>query len=159
MLVADNPGNLDMASLELINKELTDRLTRQDQSHSRVETKLTLVIGFAATAAQFLATRHPFRTPWSTLFGLCAFGAYIGAFTVGLWGLRLSKYRELDAAELRQLAEVSQVEVLMQLIGTRRAAVQANKSRGISKVRSWWWSTGLLAAGLLASVVCIVQSG
>jgi hypothetical protein len=142
--------------LKLINTELAARLTRQDQSMSRVETKSAVVIGFAVTAAQFLATRHPFSSPWSILFGLSAFLCYIAAFTVGVWTLRVEKFKDLSATGLRALAEQAEVEVLRQLIGTRRKNFEDNKLSAVRKARGWWWSTWLLAFGLLLSIACMV---
>jgi hypothetical protein len=125
---------------------------------SRVETKATVVIGFAVTAAQFLATRHPFNSPWSTLFGLTALLCYVAAFACGIWTLRVKKFKDLSATGLRALAEQTQDEVLRQLIGTRRKNYEDNKRSADRKARGWWWSSGLLAAGLLLSIACIVQT-
>jgi len=44
------------ATLELLNSELASRLTRQADSLAKIDTKAVFLIGFAATAAQFLAT-------------------------------------------------------------------------------------------------------
>jgi hypothetical protein len=148
----------DLGTLELINAELASRLSRQDLSLSRIETKATVVLGFAATAAQFLATRDPFRTPWSTLFGLVAFLVYAGAFAFGIWTLRVAKFDDLDPGELRQIATIDKMDALRQLIWARRAMFDTNKRKADRKADTWWWSFVLLTAGLLFSLACIMQT-
>jgi len=147
-----------VATLELINTELSSRLSRQDQSLSRIEAKAVVVLGFAATAAQFLATRDPFRTSWSTLLGLVAFLAYTCAFAFGVWTLRVAKFSDLEVKELRQIAEIGQADALRQLIWARMTMFDDNKKKADLKARAWWWSSALLTAGLLSSVICIMQT-
>ncbi len=62
-------------TLELINSELAARLARQSESGAKVDTKAIFLVGFAATAAQFLASRsfEPFT-------GAAAFMAYAVAW-------------------------------------------------------------------------------
>lgn len=148
----------DVDTLELINAELTSRLSRQDQSLSRIETKSTVVLGFAATAAQFLATRDPFRTPWSTLFGLVAFLVYAGAFACGVWALRVAKFDDLDPGELRQIATIGKADALRQLIWAPRTMFDTNRRKAERKADAWWWSFLLLTAGLLSSAACVMQT-
>jgi hypothetical protein len=44
-------------TLDLINSELAARLARQAESGAKVDTKAIFLVGFAATAVQFLASR------------------------------------------------------------------------------------------------------
>jgi hypothetical protein len=52
------PAELDAQkdTLELLNDEVASRLTRQSESLAEIGTKAVFLIGFAATAARFLAT-------------------------------------------------------------------------------------------------------
>jgi hypothetical protein len=45
-------------TLELLNNEVASRLARQSESLAKIDTKAVFLIGFAATAAQFLATHQ-----------------------------------------------------------------------------------------------------
>lgn len=125
---------------------------------SRVETKAVVVIGFAVTAAQFLATRNPFKSPLSILFGLLAFIAYAAAFGIGIWSTRVAKFADLDGAWLRSLAEQPQLDVLHKLIASRKHLVEKNKRFADRKGMAWWWSLAMLTAGLVSSIACIVQT-
>jgi hypothetical protein len=148
----------DLENLELVNAELASRLDRQGHSLSRIEAKAIVMLGFAATAIQFLATRDPFWTSWSILFGLVAFVAYIGSFAFGVWSLRVAKSRDLEPGELRRLATGRKADTLRQLIWARRTIFDTNKRTAQRKADAWRWSFVLLTAGLLSSVVCIMQT-
>jgi hypothetical protein len=155
--VAENDNDA-IDTWKLINTELAARLTRQDASVSRVEAKAILVVGFAATATQFLATRSPFKTPWSTLFAIIAIASYVLAFAVGVWSMRVAKFADLDGPNLVGLSEQTEQEVLLQLIGTRGAIFEKNAKAAERKAKAWWWSIRLLTTGLVSSVACIVQT-
>jgi hypothetical protein len=143
---------------KLLNSELSARLTRQDASMARVETKAIVVLGFAATAAQFLSTKNPFKTPWSILFAVLAFVAYGLAFAVGIWSFRVAKFADLEGRRLLQLHTESELELLGKLIGTREEIFTRNAKSAKKKAQAWWWSLYLLAAGLLSSTFCIVHT-
>ena len=49
---------LQADTLELINTELADRLSRQTAARRQVDTKAALLVGYVAAASSFLATRH-----------------------------------------------------------------------------------------------------
>jgi hypothetical protein len=82
--VAENDDEPRLDVLKLVNAELTARIARQDASMTRVETKAVVTIGFAVAAAQFLATRDLFKSPFSILFGLLAFPICRLAFATGI---------------------------------------------------------------------------
>lgn len=156
--MAEDDGDR-IETLKLINAELTARLARQDSSMTRVETKAGVVVAFAATATQFLTTKHPFSTPSSTLLAVVGFAAYALAFIVGIWSMRVSRVDDLGVAALRGLAERDHGDVLRQLVGTRRLISEKNRKAADRKARAWWWSFGFFTAGLLASCACIMQTG
>ncbi|MES4886173.1 hypothetical protein ABVB69_37650 [Streptomyces sp. NPDC000349] len=76
-------------TLELISSELAARLTRQSESGAKVDTKAIFLVGFAATAAQFLASRsfEPFT-------GAAAFVAYAVAVGFGISVFNLAEYED-----------------------------------------------------------------
>jgi hypothetical protein len=77
-------------TLDLINTELTGRLARQTESGSKIDTKAIFLAGFAATATQFLATRHP-----QPLLATLAFAAYGVAIVSGTLTQALTKYGDV----------------------------------------------------------------
>ena len=141
---------------ELINGELTSRLARQDQSSSRIETKATLVVGFAATATQFLATQHPSNA----VLASTAFVAYAASFFSGLGAIMISRYREIEPrALLDNYAARTKAEVIGRLASVRVLAYEHNAARLRRKAILWWVSLVFLAAGLTLSAVAIVHTG
>jgi len=156
--VAENDDEPQLDVLKLVNAELTARIARQDASMTRVETKAVVTIGFAVAAAQFLATRDLFKSPLSILFGLLAFMAYLLAFAIGIWSIRVAKFADLEGSWLLGLAEQPHVNVLRKLSWSRKNVVDQNKKAAERKARLWWRSLGLLTAGLVSSVLCVVQT-
>jgi hypothetical protein len=147
------------AKWELINSEQATRLDRQNQSLARIENKAGVVAAFAVAAGQFLATRHPLTTSWSTLFGLLAFTCY--ALTVGcsIWVTRVARGSDVNAADLvddAQDDDVSRAQVLQQLIVSRAEVYKNNNRQNAMRAHTWWLSVGFLSAGLVLSVVCIM---
>src|SRR4051794_17260732 len=79
--------------LELINKEITDALTRQAASRSQIDTKAALLAGVAATAAQFLAGRNnPLPSP---IFATLAYIVYGLAFAAALASYAVAKFGDV----------------------------------------------------------------
>lgn len=146
------PSDDQLLTRELVNSELTGRLARQDQSGVRIETKLTVLLGFSATAAQFLATQQHAR---GAALGVIAFAAYAVAFGCGLWGLRVSKYREVDALRLVDYESRPTIEVVRRLIAVRADAYRIGALRNRQKARFWWASVASLTLGLVLSVVAL----
>jgi hypothetical protein len=141
---------------ELINNELTSRLARQDQSSSRIETKATVVVGFAATAAQFLATQHASNGVLVCL----AFVAYALSFGCCLGAIVISRYRELDPRGLLDVyAWRPRVEVIGRLAAIRVQAYEHNAAKLRRKAIFWWLGLVSLTAGLTLSAIAIVQTG
>ena len=141
-------------TLDLINSELAGRLDRQDQSGSRIDTKATLLVGFAATAAQFLATRHA-----QPVLQAMAFAAYAVAFCLGVWTLAVAPYKDIEPRKLLDgHAMLPKEEVLAHLAATRVKIFEINKRKHDRKSVTWWLSLVALSIGLVFSAVSIVQT-
>ncbi|WP_234443325.1 hypothetical protein [Streptomyces cellulosae] len=61
-------------TLEFLNNEVASRLTRESDSLAKIDTKAVFLIGFAATAARFLATHKHHDVLATTARTLRAFG-------------------------------------------------------------------------------------
>jgi hypothetical protein len=83
--MADGAGMEErVAALVLVNDELKYRLDAQADSAKGIETKAVILVGFAATAVQFVIS-HNHKPVWAAL----ASAAYATAFGAGLWAIRL----------------------------------------------------------------------
>ncbi|MPZ81043.1 MAG: hypothetical protein GEV28_11855 [Actinophytocola sp.] len=133
------------AKWELINAEQATRLDRQGQSLARIETKPGVVATFALAGGQFLATRHPFATSWSTLLGVLAFACYVVTAGCSIWVTRVARGADLTRAQVLQRLIVSRVEVY-----------KRNNGPNAKRARVWWHSVWVLSAGFLCSVACIM---
>jgi hypothetical protein len=142
-------------TLELINSELGGRLDRQDESGSKIDTKATLLVGFAATAAQFLATRRA-----QPLLQGIAFAGYALAFCLGVWTLAVAPYKDIEPRRLLDgHAMLSKEDVLAHLAATRVKIFEMNKRKHDRKAIRWWLGIAALTIGLVFSAVSIVQNG
>ncbi|AEA28783.1 hypothetical protein Psed_6696 (plasmid) [Pseudonocardia dioxanivorans CB1190] len=138
------------STLELINKEIADALTRQTSARSQVDTKAALVAGVAATATQFLAGgSHP--APLKVLAVLAyvadglSFAAAVAAFAVAKFN---------DVPEPRVLVKMtgsSKARTLAHLAATRAKVYEKNQDKAHRKVIFWWFAVGALALGLCLS--------
>ncbi len=142
----------DTGTLELINSELAARFARQDEAGRGIDTKATTVAGFAAVAAQFLATRHT----QPILAGL-AYAAYAVAFGLAMWTLAVAKYN--DPPKPRHLVEryarEPQAKALSSLIVQRVKAIENNTKKHYAKAWRWRYSVVALTLGLVLSVAAI----
>jgi hypothetical protein len=147
------------AKWELINTEQAARLGRQDQSLARIETKAGVITAFALAAGQFLATRHPFATPLSTLFGILAFACYVITAGCSIWITRVARGSDLNAGDLVNDAQneaLTRADLLKQLIVTRAEVYKNNNRQNTKRAHVWWVSVGSLSAGFASSVVCVM---
>ncbi|WP_246144437.1 hypothetical protein [Actinacidiphila oryziradicis] len=102
-------------TLELINSELAARLARQSESGAKVDTKAFFLVGFAATAAQFLASRN-----FESFTGAAAFAAYAVAIGFGILVFNLAEYEDIKPREtLDTYARSTKGATLGALAGTR----------------------------------------
>ncbi|MFJ8195125.1 hypothetical protein ACIQ8D_36130 [Streptomyces sp. NPDC096094] len=82
-------------TLELINSELAARLARQSESGAKVDTKAIFLVGFAATGAQFLASRS-----FEPVTGTAAFAAYAMAAGFGISVFNLAEYVDIKPRDV-----------------------------------------------------------
>lgn len=142
-------------TLDLINKEIADRLGRLATSGNQLDTKSALLAGVAATATQFLATR-PGPQP---LLATLAFIAFGGAFLLALSAYAATRHHDVPEPEaLLSFTDKTRAEVLARLVATRAAAFGNNQRRHRRKAMLWGCSVGLLTVGLLSSTLAIVQT-
>lgn len=139
-------------TLELINSELAARLARQAESGAKVDTKAIFLVGFAATAAQFLATRN-----FEPFTGTAAFTAYAVAIGFGIAVFNLAAYEDLKPREtLDTYARASKGAVLGALAGTRVGFFEKNNHLHERKTKRWTVALAAVAAGICLSTVSLV---
>ncbi|MET7636782.1 hypothetical protein ACWCW2_41540 [Streptomyces sp. NPDC001773] len=139
-------------TLELLNNEVASRLTRQSDSLAKIDTKAVFLIGFAATAAQFLATHkhHDF-------LAYCAFGTYAVSLIMGALSIRVAEYKDLEPREMIEAhVGLPKSQVLIALAASRTSIFEANKRRHEGKARFWAASLWTLALGLVLSTVALL---
>ncbi|MBZ6107956.1 hypothetical protein KVH20_37110 [Streptomyces olivaceus] len=139
-------------TLELLNSEAASRLTRQSESLAKIDTKAVLLIGFAATAAQFLATRAH-----HDVLAYCALAAYAVTLLTGVQTIRVAEHKELElrpmlAAHVRS----PKSRVLAELAATRASIFEQNKRRHECMARYWTVSLWSLIAGLSLSTAALL---
>jgi hypothetical protein len=139
-------------TLTLINAEITAALARTADSSARIDNKAIVLVGYAAAAASFLATRHP----EPVLAGL-AYAAYAAAAGFGTWAYAVQAYA--DAPDPRILFnsywQRSPADVLAALAATRAQAFQANARLRGRKRQRWWASLASLAAGIVLMILAL----
>ena len=139
-------------TLELINSELAARLARQWQSGAKVDTKAIFLVGFAATAAQFLASRN-----FEPFTGAAAFLAYGAAIGFGIAIFNLAEYEDLKPREtLDTYARSTKGATLGALAGTRVGFFEKNAAVHQRKTKRWTVALAAVAAGIFLSTVSLV---
>ncbi|MCT6781462.1 hypothetical protein LXH09_33000 [Streptomyces sp. CS7] len=139
-------------TLELINSELAARLARQSESGAKVDTKAIFLVGFAATAAQFLASRgfEPFT-------GTAAFVAYAVALGFGISVFNLAAYEDIKPRDvLDTYGRSAKGAALGALAGTRAGMFEKNDALHQRKTRRWTVTVAAVAAGISLSTVSLV---
>lgn len=139
-------------TLELLNNEVASRLTRQSESLAKIDTKAVFLIGFAATAAQFLATHKH-----HDVLAYCAFAAYAITLLTGVQAIRVAEHKDLEPRPML-VAHVRspKSQVLAELAATRASIFEKNKRRHELKARYWAVSLWSLLAGLGLSTVALL---
>lgn len=142
-------------TLELIKDEVEGRFIRQLDSLNAIDTKAGLVVGYALTAAAFLATRDA----QPVLAGL-AYGAYAVAAGYGVAALAVRYYQDVGVRALLNLhAKQSKTAALMTVTANQIKQVEFNN--GILQRKAWQWWISLLAlmlATLLLVAAIVVQT-
>src|SRR5439155_16872092 len=128
-------------TLELLNAELSQRLSLQVSSSERVDVKAVVLLGFIVTATQLLLTRSD-----NWFWNYVALVPYAAAFVAGLAALRLRTFKTVP--EPARVVEVYRAGVasstpnlyehmLAVLVGTRNDAFRDNWKVDRDKVRAW----------------------
>ncbi|WP_228049481.1 hypothetical protein [Streptomyces justiciae] len=139
-------------TLELINSELAARLARQAESGAKVDTKAIFLVGFAATAAQFLASRS-----YEPFTGAAAFLAYAVAIGFGIAIFNLAEYEDLKPREtLDTYARSTKGATLGALAGTRVGFFEKNEAVHQRKTKRWTVALAAVGAGICLSTVSLV---
>jgi hypothetical protein len=137
--MADGAGMEErVAALVLVNDELKYRLDAQADSAKGIETKAVILVGFAATAVQFVIS-HNHKPVWAVL----AAAAYAIAFGAGLWAIRLRHFKAVPepaflGAKYEAALDANTVAIreylLVSLIGTRIDTFAKNDAKVVTKV-------------------------
>ncbi|MER6405953.1 hypothetical protein ABT269_20945 [Streptomyces viridosporus] len=139
-------------TLELLNNEAASRLTRQSESLAKIDTKAVFLIGFAATAAQFLATHKHHE-----VLAYCAFAAYAITLLTGVQTIRVAEHKDLEPRPmLVDHVRSPKSQVLAALAATRASIYEKNKRRHELKARYWAVSLWSLVAGLGLSTAALL---
>lgn len=139
-------------TLELLNTEAASRLTRQSESLAKIDTKAVFLVGFAATAAQFLATHKH-----HDVLAYCAFAAYAISLLAGVQTFRVAEYKDLEPRHLVvSYARLSKELALIRLASSRASLFEENQRRHQKKARYWSVSLGSLIVGLGLSTVALL---
>lgn len=155
MFVGVTPEELVTAeeTLELINSELADRLARQAASSAKIDSKATVLTGYALAAASFLATRHP----QPVLAGF-AYAAYALAAGLSIGANAVGPYRDVPAPRslFNRYATRPRAETLAALGATRVRVFEDNARRHAHKGRLWLAAAGVLSAGVVLMISAIL---
>ena len=148
------PEGLDRQSetLELISNEVTAILAAQYDSAARIDTKATILVGYAGAAASFLATRH--SRPVLAALAYVAFGA---AVCFGIWAYGVYFYETVPEPRtlFTRYRKRTKAEVLAALAATRVKVIERNADRIDQKVKRWWISLGILTIGMVLMISAI----
>lgn len=140
------------SNLELINSEIASRMARQSEAGAKVDTKAVFVVGFAATAGQFLAARS-----FEPYTGTAAFVAYAVAIGAGISVFSLAKYEDIDPrAVLDGHGRGEKSATLIVLAATRVTMFETNGEVHRRKTKRWTISLTATVVGICLSTVSIV---
>lgn len=140
------------STLELLNNEAAGRLARQSDSLAKIDTKAVFLIGFAATAAQFLATHKH-----HAVLAYCAFAAYALSLLAGVQTFRVAPHKDLQPRPMIvEYVRSPKARVLIELAASRVSIFEANSKRHDQKI--WYWTISLwsLALGLGLSTAALL---
>jgi len=142
-------------TLELINTEVTASLARLSDSGSSIDTKAAILVGYAAVAASFLATRH--AQPVLAALACAAYGLSAG---FGIWAYAVRLYQ--DVPDPRQLFNTyytqPKTQVLAVLAATRAEAYETNARNHVSKARRWWICVLSLVVGVILMLFALTSA-
>jgi hypothetical protein len=132
-------------TLELINSELIGRLDRQTQASAQIDTKAGLLVGYAAVAASFLATRH--SQPALTWMAFAAFAVSAG---FGVASYAVGAYEEVPVPRhlFNEYVHRPRSDALAALAARRVGAFESNLPRHKRKAARWRISLIALMLGI-----------
>lgn len=142
----------DEATLELANDLVRERLEAQRTAIERIETKATLLLGFAAVGVQLLVTSGG-RSGWM----LAALIAFAGVFIAGVAAIALYEHRfPPDPGRLvAGYLHLPRAHVLDVVVRTRAEAFYRNTAHLRFKRKTWFATLVLLAVAVVLSAVAI----
>ncbi|MFF3253936.1 hypothetical protein ACFYWP_23695 [Actinacidiphila glaucinigra] len=139
-------------TLELINDEIASRLARQSESGAKVDTKAVFLVGFAATAAQFLASRS-----FEALTGTAAFAMYAISIGFGISIFHLADYEDIEPRQMLDgYGRSPRGTILLALAATRVRMFEKNREVHRVKARRWTASLAAVVAGICLSTIAIM---
>lgn len=117
-----------------------------------MDTKAVFLVGFAATAAQFLASRG-----FELITGTAAFVAYALAVGFGIWVFNLAEYEDIKPRDvLDTYAGREKGATLGALAGTRVRMFEKNARLHQRKTERWTVALVAVAVGIVLSTVSLV---
>ena len=135
------------ATYRFINDEITDQHHLVMEQARGLDTKATVLAGFAAAGVSFLLT-HPRGTIW-----WAALACYLAALALALGALWPRRWHALDLTTLQEeLSEAAPVFVVGKVAGAKVAVVGWNSAKAQLKALLWTASVVVLAAGAGLSV-------
>lgn len=143
---------VDPETVEVAEALLRDRLNVQRTAIERIETKATVLLGFAAAAGQFVLSSD--ATGWWLWSSLALYGASImsGVLAIGI-------YEHSYPPEPRRLVhaylDVPKVQLLDVLARTRADAFYENAGHMRTKRRAWIATLILLILAVVCSTVAL----
>ncbi|MFD5891765.1 hypothetical protein ACFWHQ_38240 [Streptomyces sp. NPDC060334] len=142
-------------NLELINNEIASRMTRQSEAGAKIDAKAVFLVGFAATATQFLASR-----PFEPYAGTAAFVAYVVGIGTGISIFSLAKYEDIEPrAVLDSHGRDGKPTTLLALAATRVTMFEKNRVVHTRKTKRWTVSLTAVVVGVCLSSVSIMHTG
>jgi hypothetical protein len=144
--VTNNRPELQADTLELINSELTGRLTRQAEAGTQIDTKAALLVGYVAAASAFLATR-----PSQPVLTWLALGAFAVAAGFGIGAYAIGTYEDVPNPRrlFNEYARKPKPDALAALAARRVGAFESNAPKHRRKATLWRGSVAALMTGVV----------
>jgi heme/copper-type cytochrome/quinol oxidase subunit 3 len=144
-----------VATLELINSEITAGLARQADASQRLDTKAVLLVGYAGAISAFLATRHA-----QPVLAALAYAAYGACAATGIWAYAVRLYQNVPEPRrlFNEYLSRSRAQTLAALASTRAEAFALNAAKQRQKARRWWISLGSLAIGMTFMIFALISA-
>jgi hypothetical protein len=119
-------------TLALISTEIAALLDRQSGALDKIDNKAVAMIGYALTAATFLATRHA-----QPVLAIIAYLAFITALAFGIAAMAVRKYDDLDPRSLLRYAKSGAVQTRARLAVNQVQTFESNMEKQNKKADHW----------------------